>query len=287
MIPEIISTAKACNDITKGNQISFFNWIMVNFFGKHYLKYLVKNLVLEWTAKVEAEKQIATFAQDPHPMMALIRAEGELEYKNMFGVLQKALPKITNSAPSDTPIILDKMKRLKDLSKEFSSEDMQELIAAILAWEYNTPWTFSLKTLEVVKNLEKTDIELFRKFWGIIFDGEDFFPTLYTLDTESHKIMNQLGMPYHKYLHLIELWLVWTNDSGKPMWSNIPDNIEAFYEINIQWKKITLKKKWKSKLTFSSLTTAWTELLPIIWFEENDTLLQLVKSEFIKKWFYE
>lgn len=237
MIPEIISTAKACNDITKGNQISLFNWIMVNFFGKHYLKYLVKNLVLEWTAKVEAEKQIATFAQDPHPMMALIRAEGELEYKNMFGVLQKALPKITNSAPSDTPIILDKMKRLKDLSKEFSSEDMQELIAAILAWEYNTPWTFSLKTLEVVKNLEKTDIELFRKFWGIIFDGEDFFPTLYTLDTESHKIMNQRGMPYHKYLHLIELWLVWTNDSGKPMWSNIPDNIEAFYEINIQWKK--------------------------------------------------
>jgi hypothetical protein len=82
---------------------------------------------------VEAEKQIATFAEDPHPMIALMRAEGELEYKNMFEVLQKALPKIVKEVPPNTDIILDKMKRLKDLSKEFSSEDMQELIASILA----------------------------------------------------------------------------------------------------------------------------------------------------------
>ncbi len=230
MIPEIISTAKACNDITKGNQISFFNWIMVNFFGKHYLKYLVKNLVLEWTAKVEAEKQIATFAQDPHPMMALIRAEGELEYKNMFGVLQKALPKITNSAPSDTPIILDKMKRLKDLSKEFSSEDMQELIAAILAWEYNQPWSFSLKTLEIVRNLGKDDIEIFRKFWWIIFDGKDFFSHFYNWGTEWNRIMYQEWIWYDSYLRLIELGLVLKINSMQSIWideSDLPSDISA------------------------------------------------------------
>lgn len=286
MIPEIISATKTCNDITKGNQISFFNWIMVNFFGKHYLKYLVKKMVLEWTAEVEAEKQIATFAEDPHPMMALMRAEGELEYKNMFGVLQKALPKIIKEVPPNTDIILDKMKRLKDLSKEFSSEDMQELIASILAWEYNQPWSFSFKTLDIVRNLGKEDIELFRKFWGLVFSKKDFFRQLYGFDNEC-KVMRKLGIWYDNYLYLVELWLVWDAESVRDIWSDMPESLECSYEFDIQWKKITLKKKGKSKLEFSSLTTAWLELFPIIWFKKNYILLELVKSEFIRQWFYE
>lgn len=215
----------------------------------------------------------------------LMWASAKIWKKNLTWVLLKAKDKIIDDAVLKK-IDEDKIIRLIQLSTQFSSEEMQEYIALILAWEYNQPWSFSLKTLEIVRNLGKKDIELFRKFWWLVFDGRDFFSKLYELDQEV-EVMAQLGLSYDKYQYLTELWLVSTNDSERYMWSNIPDNVEAFYEINIQWKTIVLKKKWKSELAFSSLTTAWMELLPIIWFEENDTLLELVKSEFIRQWFYE
>jgi hypothetical protein len=62
-------------------------------------------------------------------MLAFLQAESELEYKNMFGTLAKALPKIKKWIPNDDMVNLDTMKRLKDLSKDFSSDDMQEIVA--------------------------------------------------------------------------------------------------------------------------------------------------------------
>jgi len=215
----------------------------------------------------------------------LMWATAKISQKNLTWVLLKAKDKIIDDSILKK-IDEDKMIRLIHLSTQFSSEEMQEYIAWILAWEYNQPWSFPFKTLEIVRNLGKEDVELFRKFWWLVFNRGDFFSKLYELDQEV-KVMAQLGLWYDKYQYLIELWLVSTNDSERYIWSNIPDNVEAFYEINIQWQTIVLKKKWKSKLAFSSLTTAWMELLPIIWFEKNDSLLKLVKSEFIRQWFYE
>lgn len=56
-------------------------------------------------------------------------SEAEIEYRNMFGVLEKVIPLINESQSEEKEIDSDKMKRLKDLSKEFSSNDMQEVIA--------------------------------------------------------------------------------------------------------------------------------------------------------------
>jgi hypothetical protein len=45
-------------------------------------------------AEAEAKKQLEQFVNNPSPMLAFLQAESELEYKNMFGTLAKALPKI-------------------------------------------------------------------------------------------------------------------------------------------------------------------------------------------------
>ncbi len=223
----------------------------------------------------------------------LMWATALISQKNLTWVLLKAKDKIIDDE-NLKKIDEDKMIRLIWLSTQFWSEEMQEYISWILAWEYNQPWSFSFKTLEVVKNLGKEDVELFRKFCGLIFDQSYFFSNFYNLDTNWHKITNQEWIWYYKYLHLIELGLVLKNDTERYMWvesSDIPiwrpEDIEFSYDFHVQWEILQFKKKWKSKLSFSSLTTAGRELFPIIWFEKNDTLLQLVKSEFINQWFYE
>lgn len=294
---EIIAWAKAINEITKEHQKWAFNWIMVTFFGDKYLKYLTKNLIIEWIAKAEAEKQIAHFSSDPNPVMAFIKSENELEYQNMFWVLEKTLPKITSWTPSEEMVDKDKMKRLKDLTKEFSSDEMQEIIAWILAWEYNKPWSYSLKTMEVVKNLTKDDIELFRKFTGIIINDDFIYSNIFSIHKKYLTELWVMWLSWDKFLYLQELWLFSSIETANKNWIWISQEITNMLnksdkvipmEYKICWKdlnvwiakEITLNKQY-------NLTKAWRELFSLLWYRYNERLFQIVKNNFLELWFRE
>ena len=63
-------------------------------------------------------------------------------------------------------------------AEEVSRKDMQEVLGKILAGEVKRSNTFSIRTLDIVKNLTKTDVELFQKLCDISF----------SLDLEEIKI---------------------------------------------------------------------------------------------------
>lgn len=279
-----IDIAKTTFEVTKEQQKSVFKWLMVTFFGKHYLKFLTDSLVIEWVAKIKAERQIAHFVENPDRVIDFLQAEAEIEYSNMFGVIQKILPKINTWTPNEQLVDNDKIKRLKDLSKEFSSEDMQEVIASILAWEYNQPWSFSLATMDRVRSLSKDDIRLFRNFWAIVFDGNDFFLSHYDISNSWLKIMMQEWIWYDKFLYLQEIWLVGGNRMSRKMWVLEDIMTDFIYSFKVQDKMLNFHKKGSFVLEWLwSLTRAGKELLPIVWVSRNDILLETVESEFIRQ----
>lgn len=257
---------------------------MVKFFWNHYIEYFVRKNVLEWVAEAEAKKQLEQFVNNPNPMLTFMQAESELEYKNMFWTLARTLPKIKNKIPKDEEVNLDIMKRLKDLSKDFSSDDMQEIVAWILAWEYNQPWTFSLRTMEVVRNLTKSDIELFQKFCWYVFDGKNFFADWYNLSSEDLPILRKAWIWYDEYLYLQDIWLVGNSRNFSREFGNKADNeTEYEYLFSIQNQIIAFRRKWATTISWLwSLTRAWEELLTITWFQVNDKLKDLVVKHFNK-----
>lgn len=280
---EIIAWARAINEITKEHQKWAFNWIMITFFGDKYLKYLTKNLIIEWVAKAEAEKQIAHFSSDPNPVMAFIKSENELEYQNMFWVLEKTIPKIQSWVPNEEIVDKDKMKRLKDLTKEFSSDEMQEIISWILAWEYNIPWSYSLKTMEIVKNLTKNDIELFRNFCWMVIDWDFYFWNFYQLANKNNNLLYTKWIWYDNYLYLQELWLVTgTNSSRK-----LGDNSWTKYSYQFLISKVTLLLNLDKEINLSMclLTKAWKELFNLIEPIYDEEMLLMCKDELIRQWF--
>lgn len=285
----VIEAVKVWGDLANWALASWaFNWIMINFFGNSYVKYLVKRKVLEWVAEAEAEKQLKQFVEDPNPMLSFMQAESELEYKNMFWTIAKVLPKIKNWVPNKSKVNLDIIKRLKDLSKDFSSNDMQEIVAGILAWEYNQPWTFSIKTLEVVKSLSKKDIELFQKFCWYVFDWKNFFVDWYNLGSEDLSILGDMGIWYNEYLYLQDLWLIGSGRKFSQEFGNKMDSeTEYAYQFSIQNRLIVLHRKWAITINgLWSLTRAWEELLTITGFVPNEVLKNLVIDHFNKLWFH-
>lgn len=280
-----LDVVKTWNDVANSKIATWaFNRIMVKFFWNHFVEYLVRKKVLEWVAEAEAKKQLKQFVDNPNPMLTFMQGESELEYKNMFWTLAKTLPKIKNWIPKDEDVDLDVMKRLKDLSKDFSSDDMQEIVAWILAWEYNQPWTFSLRTIEVVRNLTKKDIELFQKFWWYIFDGKNFFADWFILKSKDLPILRNIWIWYDEYLYLQDIWLVGNSRNFSREFGDKDDEeTEYEYQFSIQNQMITLHRKWATTINWLwSLTKAWEELLTITSFEYNDTLKNLVIEHFKK-----
>ncbi len=259
-----------------------FNWFLCTFFWKHYIEYMKRQMILKWIAEAEAEKQLKVFLENPDPMAAFIQAENELEYRNMFKTLIKALPKISKKTPDENKINFDVMTRLKNLSKDFSSDDMQEIVAWILAWEYNQPWTFSLRTLEVVRSLTKDDIELFKKFCWFVFNWKFYLINPYTAGSKYSNNINIEWIWYDVLNYLQDLWLVSNNNSTLTVW-NIENETNQIFPI--QDCKLEYRIKWQYPINVSSLTIAWVELFSIVWFDSNEILINIV-DDYLKNFFW-
>lgn len=251
----IAAALKTTNDLTKDHQKGIFNYIMISWFWPHYLKYLTKSIIIEWVSKAEAEKQIAFFQEDPHPAMAFIQSEAEIEYRNMFWVLGKTIPLIQEPKNEEKQIDPDKMKRLKDLSKEFSSNDMQEVIAGIIAWEYNQPWSFSLRTMDIVKCMSKIEIEMFQNFLWLVFMNTAV-PESFFNDDANFK---NSWITFNNLTELASLWLISIQNSIIVA----PTEQNSSLKIYIGWNEYWFQFHWNWMLRIDGiywLTRAWKEL---------------------------
>ena len=180
----------------------------------------------------------------------------------------------------------DMTLRLLRLSSDFTTEKMQEIVAKIIAGEYNQPWKFSLNTISIVRNLTKKDIELFQKFCWYVFNWKNFFVNWYNLNSKYLKILDNQWIWYDKFLYLQEIWLIWWRTFWQEFWEKWDNETEYQYQFSIQNLLVVLRKKWARTINWLwSLTKAWEELLSITWFQPNDTLKNIVIEQFNNLWF--
>ena len=111
------------------------------------------------------------------------RAEKRMEYKNLKE--QQNLERITSLAAADLmskedvseeEVDEDWASRFFNYAKEVSNEDLQNIWSKILAGEVERPNSFSLRTLEVLRNLSQNEAKIFAKVakYAISSNGDDF-----------------------------------------------------------------------------------------------------------------
>lgn len=200
-----------------------------------------------------------------------------IEYENLYSTLTKAVPKVIYNWTEDR-IDPDKLKRLKDLSKEFSSDQMQEYVAGILAWEYNQPWSYSLVTMSVIKNLTKDDMDIFIKFWSIIIFSQYVFEEMFDASNNTIIILKEKWIDYAEYLYLQQIWLIQSSNTILTIW-------EWEAEIKILW--LIKKKPIIQLIRLSNLTIAWLELYKLIEdkIQYNQDINNIITDILVRSWF--
>ena len=83
--------------------------------------------------------------------------------ENIDSVVEMAANNLANSTVSETPVEEDWASRFFDIVQDVSREEMKALWAKILAKEIEKPSSYSLRTLELLRNISYEEAELFSK----------------------------------------------------------------------------------------------------------------------------
>ncbi|MBO7459436.1 MAG: DUF2806 domain-containing protein, partial [Bacteroidales bacterium] len=112
----------------------------------------------------------------------------------------------TEKEVSGDQIDLDWATRFFDIVQDISDNDMKNLWGQILAGEIKQPKSYSLRTLEVLRNMTKDEAELFQKIAPFVLVQRDYF--IYS----SEEVLKKFGITYSDIAKLIEIGLLQSGD---------------------------------------------------------------------------
>lgn len=138
------------------------------------------------------------------------------QYFNLGNTLIKTTPLIEagkNKVSSDDDVFWG----LLEHSKEISNKEIQELIAKIIAGEYNAPGTYSMSTLQTLKMLGKKELELFETIGSLIINDGQIPRQLFSLPASAKKFMDEIGVDFGSLQALQNLGLFLPNDMTRKM----------------------------------------------------------------------
>ncbi len=111
---------------------------------------------------------------------------------------------------SEEPVEEDWINRFFNIAEDISNEEMQQLWGRILAGEVKKPKSYSLRTLELLKNLSKHEAETFMKFASLAINSNG---TSFILNFKNEKLLEEeYGLNFNDRLLLEELGFLTAND---------------------------------------------------------------------------
>lgn len=160
---------------------------------------------------------------------------------------------------SDEKVNPDWTARFFNIVEDVSDEEMQTLWGKILAGEVKQPNSYSLRTLEILKNLSKEEANIFTKFAKLaLAAGAEKF----VANPENNRfLMSELGIEFTDRLLLEEAGLIAANDLHYTFSKKNALSSLVFGEYVIIVDRKDVADQWLSVLAF---TKAGAEMLKLI-----------------------
>lgn len=114
-------------------------------------------------AQTDAEVEILRL-QGEEKVAQYVLARNKQKVENVEEIISNAKQQFTvDEQVSEDPVEKDWMSRFLNIAEEISDKDMQDIWGRILAGEIKKPKSFSLRTLEVMRNMSKDEALLLMK----------------------------------------------------------------------------------------------------------------------------
>lgn len=203
-----------------------------------------------------------------------------IRQQNIESVIANAAQELT----TETPIPESKpepewVSRFVDISASISSDEMQQLWGKILAGEIKQPGSYSLRTLETLRNITKPEAEVFSKLANCIIsaNGDSFY-----INDNEHLIKTQ-GISFAQILSLKDAGLI--HESSLAFLIK-PSKTEPKTVMRCGGKVIFVERKTataKAEIQINVLTKVGRELLKLTSSSCSDEYLKLICKKINQK----
>jgi uncharacterized repeat protein (TIGR03899 family) len=185
-------------------------------------------------------------------------------------------------AVTDEPIDEDWKTRFFTIAEEVSNDEMQALWGRILAGEIKKPKTYSLRTLELLRNLSKEEAECFIKFgqYAIKSGGVSFI-----MNFNNEKLLEEkYQLTFGERLLLEELGLLTANDLQFLLQETKENPTQIVFQIGnicvVANKEANTPQQQVNALVFTKIGQ---ELLQLIVTKAELDYIQLLASKIRRK----
>ena len=167
-----------------------------------------QSLVIIAEAQAKARQTIDATTESERGIVEITRGDitqsiefqGRKRLANSSSVVESAADELSDKEVTDHEPDPDWTARFFDCVQDVSSEDMQNIWATILAGEVESPGRTSLRTLDTLKNMMKTDAEMFKGICDFVIMNDFIF--------YDDSMKNFEAVKYSNLLHLQDCGLV-------------------------------------------------------------------------------
>ena len=191
--------------------------------------------------RLQGEEQVANY----------MLAREKRKLNNVQNVIEQAQQHLVEGEQvSDEPVNSDWINRFFTIVEDVSDAEMQQLWARILAGEVKKPKSYSLRTLEVLRNMSKEEAEQITKasqyvLYGGIICSEDF-----GINFDSQSFLDEMGLICGE--ELIRTYTIHTDDyTHIVIDNNRVLRLFAQKEIKVKLRHYTLTKAGKEIFTLT------------------------------------
>ncbi len=188
--------------------------------------------ISQWAAEGEVRKKLILDDYEKAKNSGIIGIQyisALRELTNLINTAVKSSKYVIPDKPNDIKMDNDFFWNTIEHSKSISNEEMQELIAKIIAGEYNTPGTYSMSTLQIIKMLGKNELELFERICSLLINKVQIPEKLFSLSDYDRDFIVELQIGFSKFQALQSLGLFLPSDMGRKIKNPKKETFELTY----------------------------------------------------------
>lgn len=204
----------------------------------------------KWSAEGEVRKKLIHDEYEKakeNGIMGMQYIEYMRNTENLIQTAVKSAKYIDPFKINDIKIDNDFFWNTIEHAKTVSNDQMQELVAKIIAGEYNKPGSYSMSTLQILKMLGKSELELFENICSLCVNNYQIPKAVFTSANEIKTLLKDAGVHFGTLQELQTLGLFLPND----MTNNIENPEKKKYALRYANKNIIFEPTHESNFNIS------------------------------------
>jgi len=193
----------------------------------------------------------------------LDRAKARIVYRelqrqtNIEAIAEAAIKELPDHVSTDK-VDEDWRTRFFDIAENISNSDMQLLWGKVLAGEVAKPGSYSLRALDVLRNLTEHEAHLFQLVRGMAFSNQYIFKINNLISFDKY------GLTYTGLLELRNAGIIQEGDLLNVTYEVDPADHQTFVQHNELWILLTCPTAPKVQFETVKLTSSAGELISLI-----------------------